>query len=312
MDETRRGFLGRLVAAVPLLVARPGRAATVDRRVLGRTGAEVSILGLGLGSFFTDAYSANRQAAREVLEHALELGVNYFDTANAYGASQSIIAPVVKAHRSRIFLSSKSADRGYHGFRNQLEQSLRTLGTDHLDMFHIHALAPGADLGSIERGAVKAAREAKQAGKIKAFGVTGHRGASILIQAIKAFDPDAVMTVLSAERRDEGRYEDELLPLARERKMGILAMKTVAFGWRTGHKIPELIRYALSLDGVAAAVIGLESQFQLDQNAAVATGFEPLPKGERSALNRAMGQALAGQVPPWEREGYEDGRGLPA
>ncbi|NUP98788.1 MAG: aldo/keto reductase [Armatimonadetes bacterium] len=312
-SDSRRDFLRGALAGAAALTAGRLDAATqkVDRRKLGRAGVEVPILGLGLGTFFTEAYGRDRNAAYEVLSVGLQLGASYFDTANAYGPSQELIASIVKQYRERIFLVSKSSQRGYQGFKRELQQSLKTLGTDHLDLFHIHSLEPKDDLGAVERGALKAALEARKAGQIRLLGVTGHSGAKVLIDAVKQFNPDVLMTVLSAERRDEGRYEDQLLPLALKQGVGVVAMKAVAFGWRNGLKPPELIRYALSLKGVSSAVVGLQSQTQLLQNAALCRGFQPLTRRQQ-ARYAEQAQALRGDLPaPFERPTYRDGRPEP-
>jgi aryl-alcohol dehydrogenase-like predicted oxidoreductase len=146
---------------------------------LGAVGADVSILGLGLGGAFMDAYENRLDAGHAMLESALAKGINYWDTARSYGPSESMIAPVLARNRSWVFLASKSDSRDYDGFRRYLEESLRVLRTDYIDLYQLHDLRPdeSASLGSIESGAVRAAREAKEQKLIPAFGITGHSGA---------------------------------------------------------------------------------------------------------------------------------------
>ncbi len=282
----------------------------VDRRVLGRVGKEVSILGLGLGSVFTRPYKDDRDAAQQLLGSALDMSINYFDTARGYGESEEIIGPFIEKHRDDIFLVSKSGDRSYDGFMREFETSLKNLRTDHLDLLHLHSFEPrrDTDLAAVERGAVKAVRELKEQGVVGHFGITGHSGAQVLMDAIKAFDPDAILTIFPADRPDEGRYEDELLPLARERKMGVIAMKTIRHARESDLRGSDLVRYALSLEGVCTAIVGLDTLAHLQENAKMASGFKPMDAQARAKITKQVQTALVGQTAPWDRPGYDDHR----
>jgi aryl-alcohol dehydrogenase-like predicted oxidoreductase len=320
-DFIRRTLLGTLAGG---LLSTPGaRAAStsataeprpVDRRRLGRAGAEVSILGLGLGSAFMEGYASRLDAGHALLESALAQGINYWDTARSYGPSEAMVAPVLVRHRNRVFLASKSDARDYDGFRRDLERSLQVLRTDHLDLYQLHDLRPQelANLGAIESGAVRAAREAKDQKLIGAFGITGHASAGMLIECIKRFDPDTVLTTFPCTRPDHGRFEDDLLPLARARKMGVIAMKTIRYAREAKLPAKELLRYALSLEGVTTAIVGLDSLGHLNENARVASGFQPLKESRRAGLSESARRALAGVPAPWDRAGYVDGSLSPA
>jgi len=313
---SRREFLKTSIAGAAALGAIRANAAPaasqqghVDRRILGRTGAEVSILGLGLGSAFTGPHKGDPEGTARILERALDLGINYFDTARAYGDSEIMIAPTVEKHRSKIFLVSKTAERSYDGYMRELETSLKNLRTDHIDLYHIHNLNPrkDTDLDAIEKGAVRAARKAKEEGIIRHFGITGHSGPDIHIEAIRRWDPDCLLTIFPCTRPDNGRYEDELLPLAIERNMGVIAMKTVRRARDADLRGTDLIRYAMSLPGIATTIVGLDTMAHLEENAAMATNFVPLSREERLAMHRLVTPRLAGIPAPWERPGYEDG-----
>lgn len=288
----------------------PGNASTrVPQRRLGRTGAPVSLLGLGLGSVFTRAFRGKPEETEQVLRRALDHGVNYWDTARAYGPSEVMLGPVVEKYRDKIYLVSKSAERSYDGFKRELEISLRDLKTDHIDLYHIHNLKPSrdSDLDFIENGAVRAAKEAREQGIIKHFGITGHSGVEILMEGIRRWDPDALLTVLPVDRPDNGAYEDQLLPLARERDMGIVAMKTVR--WARNSDLPgtQLIRYSMSLKGVACAIVGLDSLAHLDENAAMAHKFEPMDPDLMGQMTNFVREELATlEAAPWTRPGYND------
>lgn len=157
---------------------------------------------------------------------------------------------------------------------------------------------------------MKAIRKLQDDKVIKSFGVTGHSGAGILIQAIKRFDPDAVLTVFPCTRDDKGRYEDQLLPLARERKMGVIARKTVRRARNADLKGTDLIRYALSLEGIHSAIVGMDTLGHLTDNATMATNFQAMDPKKRAQLHREVTKALelAAVPTPWEQPGYQDGQ----
>lgn len=316
--SSRRDFICRALfgAAIVGLLSRAASATAktesdpVDRRRLGRTGADVSILGLGLGGAFMDAYEQNLERGHALLESSLAKGINYWDAARSYGPSEGMIAPVLASNRDKVFLASKSDARDYEGFKRDLDRSLQVLRTSYIDLYQLHDIRSHelSNLSGIESGAVRAAREAKNQKMIRAFGVTGHSGAEILIECIKRFDPDTVLTIFPATRPDKGQYEGELLPLARARGIGVIAMKTIRYGRQAGLPAKELLRYALSLDGVHTAIVGLDSPNRLNENAAVATGFRPMKTAGRFELYRHASSALAGVAAPWERPGYIDSK----
>jgi predicted aldo/keto reductase-like oxidoreductase len=317
MKASRRDFIRRALfgGAIVGLFSRAalGSPATesrlVDRRKLGRVQAEVSILGLGLGAAFLDAFEQRLDAGHALLESALAKGINYWDTARSYGPSESMIAPVLAVNRSRVFLASKSDARDYDGFKRDLDRSLQVLRTDHVDLYQLHDLAPQelTNLGAIETGAVRAAREAKDERIIRAFGITGHSHRGILVECMKRFNPDTILTTFLATESGKGTY-NELLALARSRQMGVIAMKTIRYGRQARLPATELLRYALSLNGVHTAIVGLDSLNHLNEDAAVATSFRTMKVVDQREFQQNASSALASVVAPWERPGYVDGR----
>ncbi|MEM6393968.1 MAG: aldo/keto reductase [Planctomycetota bacterium] len=320
MPETnRRTFLKTAAVAagavgtgvVPHAAAQqadPPKPGQITQRRLGKLNTRVGVLGAGLGSVFTRSHR-NAEEAAATLTRALDAGVNYFDTARSYGPSEELIGPFVKQRRDDIFLVSKSGWRDHDGFRRQLEQSLKNLQTDSIDLYHLHNLKPNrdGDLAEIERGAVAAARKAKEEGLIKAFGVTGHTGADILMRAIDAWDPDALLTVFNVNRSDAGRYEDELLPMAIERDLAIVGMKAIRHVRDADLPGPDLVRYAISLQGVHSVIVGLDTAAHLDANVAMATNFQPMAPAAMREMSDEASLALGGHPAPWERPGYIDG-----
>ena len=192
----------------------------------------------------------------------------------------------------------------------ELDTSLKNLRTDHLDLYHMHNWQPekGDTSPKAREGAFKAAVKAREQGMIKNFGVTGHSGPDILMEAIKAFNPDALLTIFPANRPDNGRYEDELLALARERNMGVIAMKTVKHVKNSDEQPRELIRYALSLPGVSTAIVGTGDIDHLESNAKMATNFKPFEDKQRIEFADKVAMNIPSGLPqPWDLPGYEDG-----
>src|SRR5215469_10409457 len=117
-----------------------------------------------------------------------------------------MIAPVLERNRNRVFLASKSDARDYDGFKRDLERSLQILRTNYIDLYQLHDLGREelANLSGIESGAVRAAREAKEQKIIRAFGITGHSDREVLMECIKRFDPDTVLTIFLATEAGKG------------------------------------------------------------------------------------------------------------
>lgn len=312
--NNRRNFIKTVLAGSALSATGAASANTstpkkqqVDRRVLGRTGAEVSILGLGLGSSFYKPYQDDLEAGHALLYRALEHGINYWDTCRGYGESEVMIAPVVEKNRDKIYLVTKSGQRGYDGFMREAEESLKRLKTDHIDLLHMWNLKPEDSLAEMEKGCFKAVQKLKDEGTIKDYGITGHSGARLLMDAIERFDPAAILTVYPCTRDDEGRYEDELLPMARERNMGVIGMKSFRRARNADLKGSDLIRYSLSLPGVHSTIVGLDTQAHLDENIQMATDFKYMPKSEQAMLHKEAVRSLRHIPTPWEHPDYVDG-----
>jgi aryl-alcohol dehydrogenase-like predicted oxidoreductase len=307
MALSRRHFLG--MAALTSLAARAlGKEGGLPRRILGRTGIEVPILAFGSGSRFV-AYPTDEEALR-VLAHAIDLGITYVDTAHSYGngKSEERIGQLMPARRKEVVLATKLSARKADEARQQIELSLKRLRTDHLDVLHIHALADRDDLAAIgaKGGVLEAVMEARDQKVTRAVGITGHADPLAMKEALERHDFDCVQMALNLARARmtwgadgkanavpmaDASFEALALPVARSKKMGVIAMKIFGQDRLVGHaSTEELLYYSLSLP-VSLASVGMPKPEMVDENAALARRFRPLPEAEMQRLRAAVGES---------------------
>ena len=288
---TRREFLGWLgkgLAALALMkasggsagwaAAPPGVPPALPTRLLGRTSHEVTLLSLGGEGVMRS--TGRMKEAIPVIRKALEVGINYFDTAPAYQQSQDYLGEGLQGDRPRIFLASKTHDRSRGGSLRLLDDSLRRLKTDHLDLWQLHDLREMEELDRIfaKGGAIQAMEEAKAQGKIRFMGITGHTAPDVLLEALRRRPFDTVLVSINPADRVRLSFIEEFLPVAREKGMGVIAMKVMAHGLLLEDPVrfspEEALGYALSQPGVSTALIGCSSPREVEQNAAAAAAYQ--------------------------------------
>ena len=224
----------------------------------------------------------------------MDAGVNFFDNAWDYhnGHSEEVVGTALKGKRQQVIVMTKvcTHGRGKDVAMQQLEQSLRRLQTDYLDVWQIHEVIYENDPDLIFRpgGAAEALLEAKKQGKVRAIGFTGHKDPSIHLRMLAHDFPfDTVQMPLNCLDATFRSFEQKVLPVARQRGMGVLGMKSMGGSGEIvihGAATPEqALRYAMSLP-VAATISGVESMDVLEQNLAVARGFQPMTAQEMQAL----------------------------
>jgi uncharacterized protein len=302
LSWTRRHFLERLgvgaAAGVGLTLfpdgsgAVPPLGSSLPSRTLGRTGAKVSILAFGCGSRFL--MYADEDKAQAALNHAVDLGITYLDTAYAYGdgKSETRVGQFLRDRRKEVWVATKIPDRTRDEFMRRLESSLKRLQTDHVDLLHIHSLRHEDDLAKIEApdGAMKGLLEAREQKMTRAIGMTSHTSGGVLASAIERHDLDCVQMALNASRN--GRFEELALVAARKKNLGVIAMKVTGqeFLLGTGNgksDITSLLHYSLTLP-VTTAVVGMPKIEMLEHNISVAKNFSPLPEDEMNRLRNAV------------------------
>lgn len=311
--------LGRLASALGGAHAAAGAAAgaalaapAIPTRPLGRTGHPVTLFALGGESLIKARARDAHERAVALIRRALDLGVNYCDTAPLYGPSQDRFGEVMKTRRREVFLASKTDERSRDGSLRLLEDSLRRLHTDHLDLWQMHHVGNREDLESGFRkgGAVEAMVKAREEKMVRFLGITGHYDPATLLEGIRRFDFDCILLALNAADRHHLPFQEDLLRTAVEKKMGIIGMKVVARGRlldRAGLTIKHCLDYVWSLP-VSTTIIGCDSIPMLEENIALARAFKPLNAAQMASIEaRTKKEALEcswykkGSVEPWGR-----------
>ncbi len=257
----------------------------IPHRPLGKTGVEVPIIGYGtapLGKIkVMDAPLLNKSA--KLLNHAIDQGITYLDTSPDYG-SQPKLGEVMKSRRDEVFLATKLNKRRRDDVLAELQQNLKELQTDHVDLLQIHAINTMADLEAAlaPDGAISALDEARRQGMTRFVGITGHARPDVLAYALERYDFDAVLVALGAIDRLVTGPEDVLLPVAQRKDVGVIAMKVYGHGELKERELA--LRYSLGLPGVSLAILGMEEESQIDENVRLAQNYRPLAGEEINPL----------------------------
>jgi aryl-alcohol dehydrogenase-like predicted oxidoreductase len=264
--------------------------ADIPKRRLGKTGIDVTIIGLG-GEGVLRTFGCEKEAYR-LINLALDLGVTYFESARAYSGSESYYGLALRERRGEIFLTSKSHARDKKGALAHLHKTLQNMKTDHLDLWQVHDVRTDEEVEKIfgRGGAIEAFSEARESGLVRFIGVTGHHDPQIIRKCIERFDFDTVLLPVNPAEPHYNSFIGEVIPLAIDRGMGIVAMKVYLRG--AAAKISPLnldlfYRYALS-HAVTTAVIGCDSLGQLSENVGFASSFSPLTEDEKEMLSRQL------------------------
>lgn len=306
MSKSRRDFVktaAGLSVAAGLASAKP--AADIPKRKLGKTDMNVTIVGLG------GARTGNlmdHQQALDTIRHCYDLGVNYFDTAaaGAYGISQQRYGIALGDVRDKIYLGTKTRHRTRAHSQLDLNQSLRNMKTDYLDLYQVHNVMHQEDLDFIfgPHGLMEMIEAAKKAGKIRYVGVTGHMDPRILKKAIEMYDFDTVLIPLSVTdgANNELSFEKTTLPLAKKKGMGVIAMKTTGAGGLLSQNVAKLddcLNYAWSLP-ISTAILGCTTVEQVDADVHLATAWKQLGDSQMSGLRKKYAGVDFAALEPWK------------
>jgi predicted aldo/keto reductase-like oxidoreductase len=248
----------------------------IPKRALGKTGVEVTILG-------------HEREAGDLIRRAVDLGINYFESARAYSGSESYYGRSLRERRKKIFLTSKSHARSKRGARLHLEETLRNMKTDHLDLWQVHDVRTEEEMEEIfgPQGALEAFVEARDKGLVRFIGVTGHHDPLITKRCLERFEFDTVLIPVNPAEPAYKSYLTEVIPPAKKKGMGIVGMKVYFRGF--AGRLPwfktmePFFRFALS-QPIATAVVGCDDIEQLEENVKLAGSFAPMTGKESQEL----------------------------
>lgn len=317
----RRDFLRQTTAGAGLLMT--GHAVAADAptpappdsellptRTLGRTGAKVTILGLGTAPIGEGPVELD-EAAR-IFGAVLDRGVNLIDTARIYGNAEEALGQLIPARRDRLFLATKVSTDLAEAAERSLAESFRLMKTDYMDLVHIHS-AGSRNIGRVldKDGVLDYLVRQKKAGRIRFLGISGHNRPGNFLRLLETGLIDVVMPVMNYADRNIYGFEKAVLAECRRQNLGVIAMK-VYVGIKGGfpnhrrahvgcvtepERLPQALAYALDLEGVSAAVIGPYTMEQALANVEIARGYRPLTDQQREEL-LALGRRLAPELGP--------------
>jgi len=262
----------------------------IDMRPFGHTETAVTIAGLG-GEGVLRTYGRDIPAAAVIME-ALQQGIGYYDCAHVYADSERYYGAVWGRNpekRQKIFQASKSASRDKKGALADLEKTLGRMRTDYLDLWQIHDVRTEKDLEEISGpgGALEAFVEAKDAGRVRYIGVTGHHAPNVLTRAVEQWPVDAVMMPINPVEEILGGFTTATLPAARNKGLAIIGMKILGAAHfiqpAQGITASLLIRYALSQE-ITVGIVGCASAAEVEILSGIGQRFQPLSPEEKQRL----------------------------
>ena len=280
---------------------------TIPKRKLGKTGAEVSILGLGTACMGEGPQDT--QTCIDVFSEAIDRGITYVDTARIYGNAEEALREVLKTRRDKVFLATKCMTDTRADAQKSFEKSLETLGVDHVDLLHMHSTGDrDLDVATVPNGAWSYLLDMKKQGKTRFVGITGHNRPPKFVQMLETKTVDVMMVALNFVDSHVYGFDRIALPKAREVDTAVMAMKVYGgirggFAYNSQRRPAQMdpifmqisVRYSLSLDGVTGAVIGCHDAEEMRQNIRYVLNAPPLSKNEIEALS-AHGEEIA---PDW-------------
>lgn len=307
--NSRREFLRKVIATSVIaglapyvnpveLLAAKGSKGTFPKRPLGKTGYMVGIFSLG-GQATVETPGKEKESI-EIINRALDLGVNYIDTSAYYGratanqdqlsmqgTSERYIGKVLKYRRKEVFIATKSHDRSYDGAMRHLEKSLKNLQTDQIDLWQIHNVR-AREIDTIDRifakdGVLRAMEKARDEKMVRFLGITGHENPEVMRVLVERYPFDNVLMALNAADKHHDPFIEKLIPIVAEKEMGIVGMKIPArdriFANGGIINMKQAMEYVLTLP-VSTIIVGIDKIPELEENIEIACNFKPLSVDE--------------------------------
>lgn len=306
----RRDFISKTAISLPMIsifpadlssIGREPSRGKIEKRMLGKTGMKISAIGFG-GIVVMNA--TEEQSSARVKE-AIDFGVNYFDVAPSYGNAEEKLGPALEPYRRDVFLACKTTERSREGSRKELEASLKKLRTEYFDVYQLHAVTTMEDVDRIfgKDGAMETFLLAREEGLVKKLGFSAH-SVEAATELMNRFDFDTILFPFNYTCWYKGDFGPQVMEMAREKKMGILALKAMAQRpWQEGeeHTVEKTwykpltdkeearkgLRFTLSHPVSTAIPPGDENLFSMALR--LAAEFEPMKESEiREMKEKAM------------------------
>lgn len=299
-EITRRGLgLSALAAGGALAAAPKG----LPRRKLGKTGLEVSVLGIGTG--FLGRPEVSQDEVTSILDAALEAGINYIDTAPIYGLAERRLGEALKGRREKFVLVTKSEATSARDANWYVRESLMKLKTDYLDVVHIHNVGltdryPSIDSLLGPSGALSALIRLREKGVVRHIGMTTHLRPRRAYPVIATGEIELVMCAANFVDRHTYNFEGTVFEEARKRGLGLVAMKILGGRQGKGARLsgPEhyedAVRYALGIPGLSVAIMGVKSVAELRQAVETVKNYRPFTAEELTRLEE-KGKRMAAE-----------------
>jgi aryl-alcohol dehydrogenase-like predicted oxidoreductase len=295
--------LTALAGAIP-----SAAAASMPMRPLGKTGLKVSILAFGGGSQFLLAKDGLWEP---MLERAVESGINLFDTSYGYRwksslASEERFGQILPRHRKSIYVSTKFESRDPEKARKEVELSLKRLKMDSVDFLLIHSIEESEDIAALEKGVYRMLQKMKDEKMTRFIGFSSMNSSARSKELMEKLDVD--MAILAMNATKYGDFAKVALPVARQKKVGVVAMKLMRDVVPQGAKPADMFYYAWTQPGVSAAVVGHVNINLLESNLGEARSFtaEKAAAFDRRTLERKLAPLAGPHALCWARPGYRD------
>jgi uncharacterized protein len=282
--------------------------------LLGKTGIVIPRIAIGLGSRFLNIPTLDE--AIEMCNYALDNGLYYWDTAHDYvntttGAiSEERLGHIIKNRRKEIFLSTKIASRVPETAKAQVEESLKRLQTDHLDMLKIHSIESPDDVKEIckKGGVLDLFSKLKEEGITRFIGFSGHGNADALKSMAETGRFDSMLFAMNHYGENKDNRQGSLIPAAKQKGMGVMLMKSVRPKETIKDiDITQLVRFALSLDGPDGIVVGMDSKKVVQSNLSILKSFSPMSEEEKRKYAIVLSPYFRHENLEWMKNGYHDG-----
>lgn len=303
----RRKFIRTTALAAPVIgmfpsglsgITRDKMPGKIEKRILGRTGEKLSIIGFG----GIVVRNATPEESSERVNEAISYGINYFDVAPSYGDAEVKLGPALEPYRKDVFLACKTQKRTADEAEKELEQSLINLRTDHFNLYQLHAVTNLEDVNTIfsSQGAIKTLLKAREDGRVKYLGFSAH-SVEAAMELMRRFDFDSILFPFNYATWHHGNFGPQVLQMAKDKGMGILALKAMALRrwgkdekrnidkvWYKPITEPEEalmgLRFTLSHPITSAIPPGHEDLFRMGMK--LAMNFKPLSEKEAENIKR--------------------------